>query len=210
MLEDLLQTGSATTNGTLNYGLLFLTLNPAIQNRCREEIRQHVPRHSLPTPEDIEKMPFFQAFVLETHRLGNVVPNPIPRIVPCDWTYKGYKIPKGTYIVSNHYSVHMDEKYWKDPETFRPQRFINEKGEFVEDKRVVHFGYGKRICIGITLANHVISVFLASLIQNFEFSVVPNEDPPSTEPEIGVSLSPMEYSVWVKPIKRENCDKLID
>jgi cytochrome P450 len=50
---------------------------------------------------------------------------------------------KGTYIVSNHYSIHMDEEYWLDPQVFRPDRFINENGDFVADKRVCQFGFGK-------------------------------------------------------------------
>jgi cytochrome P450 len=37
----------------------------------------------------------------------------------------------------------MDEEYWGDPENFRPSRFINPEGEFIIDKRVVHFGFGK-------------------------------------------------------------------
>ena len=118
-------------------------------------------------------MPYFQAFILENHRIANVIPNPIPRIVPKDWKIRGYTIPKGTVILSNHYSVHMNKEYWEDPEVFRPQRFINEKGEFVPDKKVIHFGFGKRICIVITLANSVIPIFLASLLQRFNFSVVP-------------------------------------
>ncbi|CAL8124636.1 unnamed protein product [Orchesella dallaii] len=195
MLADLLQTGSTTTNGTLNYGLLFLTLNPEVQRKCQEEIDRVVPQHLIPSVEDIERMPYFQAFILETHRCACVVPNPIPRLVPKDWNYRGYKIPKGTFIISNHYSVHMSKQYWGDPEVFRPERFINEKGEFVPDKRVVHFGYGKRICIGISLVNSVVPIFLSSLLQKFNFSVVPGTKPPSTEPEIGVSLSPSEFSV---------------
>jgi len=39
-------------------------------------------------------MPYFQATILETHRLGNVVPIPIPRQTPSDWKLKGYLIPK--------------------------------------------------------------------------------------------------------------------
>jgi len=40
------------------------------------------------------RMPYFQATILETHRLGNVVPIPIPRQTPCDWKLRGYVIPK--------------------------------------------------------------------------------------------------------------------
>ncbi len=55
MLADLLQTGTATTNGTLNYGLLFLTLNSDVQKKCQKEIDAIVPKHLTPTVEDIEK-----------------------------------------------------------------------------------------------------------------------------------------------------------
>lgn len=39
-------------------------------------------------------MPYFQATILETHRLGNIVPIPIPRVSPANWTLRGYTIPK--------------------------------------------------------------------------------------------------------------------
>jgi cytochrome P450 len=55
MIEDFMQTGSTTTNGTLNYALLFLTLNPSVQKKCQEEIDSIVPRNLVPTLDDIEK-----------------------------------------------------------------------------------------------------------------------------------------------------------
>ncbi|OXA39192.1 Methyl farnesoate epoxidase [Folsomia candida] len=197
MIEDFMQTGSTTSVGTLNYGVLFLTLNPKVQQRCQAEIDAVVPRHLVPTLDDIEKMPYFQATILETHRLGNIVPIPIPRVAPTNWTLRGYTIPKDTIIISNHYSVHMDEEYWGDPKTFRPDRFINDKGEFVQDKHVCQFGFGKRYCIGVTLTNSVIPIYIATLLQNFNFSVLPGTSPPTTDPELGVSLSPQEFSVHV-------------
>lgn len=39
-------------------------------------------------------MPYFQAFLLETHRCANVVPNPVPRLAPKDWYLRGHRIPK--------------------------------------------------------------------------------------------------------------------
>ncbi|ODM90561.1 Methyl farnesoate epoxidase [Orchesella cincta] len=206
MLADLLMVGSLTLNATLNYGILFLTLNPEIQKKCQNEIDSIVPRHNAPTVDDIEKMPYFQAFMLEMHRCANVVPNPVPRLVPKDWNLRGYRIPKDTVILTNHYSVNTDEKIWGDPRVFRPERFINEKGEFVPDPRVVVFGFGKRICIGINLVNSIVPLFLGSLLQQFNFSVVPGTEPPSPEPEIGVSLSPQEFPCQL--IQRESPNKI--
>ncbi|XP_035712715.1 methyl farnesoate epoxidase-like [Folsomia candida] len=144
-------------------------------------------------------MPYFQATILETHRLGNIVPIPIPRVSPANWTLRGYTIPKDTLIISNHYSVHMDEEYWGDPKTFRPERFINDKDEFIRDKRVGQFGFGKRYCIGATLTNSVIPIYISTLLQNFNFSALSDSKPPTMEPELGVILLPKEFSVRVTP-----------
>lgn len=39
---------------------------------------------------------------------------------------------------------------------------------------------GKRYCIGVTLSNSVIPIYIATLIQNFNFSPVPGQVTPST------------------------------
>lgn len=55
MIVDLLLVGTLTVNATLNYGILFLTLNPDIQKKLQNEIDSVVPRHMVPTVDDVEK-----------------------------------------------------------------------------------------------------------------------------------------------------------
>lgn len=43
----------------------------------------------------------------------------------------------------NIYSVHMDPKTWKDPDNFRPERFLDEKGNVVGKDRTIPFGVGE-------------------------------------------------------------------
>jgi hypothetical protein len=60
MIEDFMQTGSTTSVGTLNYGVLFLTLNPQVQAKCQAEIDSIVPKHLVPTLDDIEKYKYIR------------------------------------------------------------------------------------------------------------------------------------------------------
>lgn len=38
----------------------------------------------------------------------------------------------------------MDKEHWGDPEIFRPERFINEKGDFINDSWLMPFGLGNK------------------------------------------------------------------
>lgn len=42
-------------------------------------------------------------------------------------------------------AMHMDERYWKNPEQFDPDRFLNDK---IVPGTYLPFGDGPRICIG--------------------------------------------------------------
>ena len=41
------------------------------------------------------------------------------------------------------WSVLMDEEHWGDPETFRPERFLDESGRFTRDPYMVPFSAGE-------------------------------------------------------------------
>ena len=56
---------------------------------------------------------------------------------------------------------------YEDPSSFKPERFINGRGEFVPDERVMYFGTGKRRCVGEILARPQMYLFAAALLQAF-------------------------------------------
>lgn len=44
----------------------------------------------------------------------------------------------------NIHSVHLDDKYWTDPEVFRPERHLNENGTaVVKTDHLLAFGAGE-------------------------------------------------------------------
>ena len=72
-----------------------------------------------------------------------------------------------------------DQNYFKNPEQFRPERFLNENGKFVNEDRVIPFGIGKRFCLGRTLAEKEFFLFFTGFIQKYKLENVPGIKPPS-------------------------------
>ena len=109
----------------------------------------------------------------------------------------GYTIPKGTQLYSFIYQVHHDKAYWKDPEKFRPERFLDVEGEFVKDERCIPFGLGKRNCMGQALAMNELYLFIGNLVQQLEFSFERGRPEPELEPIAGFVLGCPHYKLCV-------------
>ena len=86
----------------------------------------------------------------------------------------GYDIPKGYMVQPNIWAIHHDPKLWKDPETFNPDRFI-EDGKFVTRPGFVAFSTGRRVCMGEALAKSELHMATATLFQKFRFEAPPGE-----------------------------------
>ena len=50
-------------------------------------------------------------------------------------------------MLANLHSLFFDERYWGDPENFRPERYINLDGSLNKDmlQRVIMYGIGKHV-----------------------------------------------------------------
>ncbi len=46
-------------------------------------------------------------------------------------------------VIPNLWRVHRDPNYWTDPDVFRPERFLDQKGQFVKDTHVIPFSLGE-------------------------------------------------------------------
>lgn len=50
---------------------------------------------------------------------------------------------QNTIVLMSLTSVHHDSERWTDPEVFRPERYLTDKGEFIQDEGLCTFGLGK-------------------------------------------------------------------
>ncbi|ODM90420.1 Methyl farnesoate epoxidase [Orchesella cincta] len=173
LIVDFFLAGSDTTNNTLSYCVLLLMLNPWAQKRLQAEIDLIVPNGSFPTAEHESELHYVRATIAETHRISCVFPVMVPRATVTDTQCGKYFIPKGTFIMANIHGIHFNKSHWKDPDSFRPERFLDDDGKFKSDDWLRPFGFGKRNCPGQALASMSLFHYLIVLMQNFTFYLYP-------------------------------------
>ncbi|KAK3762030.1 hypothetical protein RRG08_066164, partial [Elysia crispata] len=160
-----------------------------------EEIERETGGSRLPCVADKAKMNFLHATILEVLRISSIVPLSLLHRVSKECTVRGYTIPKDTMVIPHLDAVHFDEQIWGDPHTFRPERFLNDKGEVVQPEQFVAFSLGRRICIGEALARMELFLFIAMTCQRFKIVPVrPDQLPPLTD-TMGLTYPPTAFQV---------------
>jgi cytochrome P450 len=200
-LIDLFFAGSETTSSTLTWGILYLILNPDVQDRLRQEICQVVGTERQPKLGDRLNMPYTEAVIQEIQRLGNIAPFGLPHS-----TYKTsviigkYVIPKGHSIHAQLGGVMKSKASWgQDAQVFKPERFIkDEDSSVIRDERLIPFLVGKRQCPGETLAKAEIFLYLTGILQKLKFSVEDPENPPSPDNYVsGTTAAPNPFTAKI-------------
>ena len=95
-----------------------------------------------------------------------------------------------------------DPEYWPEPETFKPERFLDDSGKVIKEERFVPFGVGKRVCIGESMAKTELFIIFTRLMQMFTFHSCEGEgyDRPSGEPVWAFINAPKPF--YAKAIPR--------
>ena len=141
---------------------------PEAQRRAQAELDAVVGRDRLPTFSDAPQLPYIHAIVKETLRWRPVAPLGVPHVATREDWYEGMYIPKGTACIANIWQCNHDPAvYGDDADEFRPDRFLNERGELtsgpMDPNQEGHssYGFGRRACVGKLLANDALFVDVA-------------------------------------------------
>ena len=68
-----------------------------------------------------------------------------------------------------------NEKYFEDPDTFNPDRWLSATGTM--KSAIMPFSLGNRDCIGQRLANAELDYCVPYLFSNYKFEIVEKGDP---------------------------------
>jgi cytochrome P450 len=148
----LLIAGSETTATLLSGMLYFLLKNPSILARLVDEIRTAFSSENEIGIQSVSQLSYLHGVLEESLRMYPPVPNALPRVAPPEGAVVcGRFVPGGTSVGLHHWTCYHSEKNFFEPETFHPERWLDNKDpRFMnDDKDAFHpFSHGPRNCLG--------------------------------------------------------------
>ncbi|GJW83047.1 cytochrome P450 [Tanacetum coccineum] len=203
---DIIASSVDTITVMLTWTLSLLLNNPDALKKAQEEIDKHVAKDRQVEDSDIDKLVYLQAIVKETLRLYPAAPLGAPREFSNDCTVAGYHVPKGTWLMVNISSLQRDAEIWSEPSEFMPERFLTETHMHVDFRgrnfELIPFGAGRRYCPGIAFSTQMLHIVLATLLHNFDMSVL-NDEPVDMTESVGLinaKASPLEVQIVPRPV----------
>lgn len=175
-MQEMIFRGTDTTALLTEWIMAELVLNQQVQTKLRNELNNVVGNKRLVTNADVMKLPYLEAIVKETLRLHPIGPLlSWARLSTSDVQLSnGMVVPTNTTTMVNMWSITHDPNVWHEPHVFKPERFVKSEGGVDVDVRGVDlrlapFGAGRRVCPGKNLGLVTASLWVANLVQKFQW-----------------------------------------
>ncbi|PPQ66787.1 hypothetical protein CVT24_008696 [Panaeolus cyanescens] len=203
--------GADTTMSVVSNAMLTLLQHPHVVKKAQEELDRVIGRGNLPDFTDQESLPYITAVVKECLRWREPSPLALPHVATVEETYKGYRIPKGAYILGNIWACMHDENYFDNPEVFNPERYLSPDGKLdpnAPDPETTIWGFGRRVCPGRYIGMNSIWLGIASILAAFHINRVDETAGPDHPYLYDFLRVPQPFNLSFEPRSKE-VEKLI-
>ncbi|XP_047121546.1 cytochrome P450 6j1-like isoform X1 [Schistocerca piceifrons] len=198
--------GIHTSATAMSFTLYQLALNPDIQQRLRQELREAVGRHGGQLGYDaINDCTYLDMVVSETLRVhppGGTLEKTCTAAYPLT-TASGrpFTLQTGSLLVVSILGLHLDPRYFPHPERFDPERFSPDNKDRTALKAYMPFGLGPRSCIGQRFALSQVKMGVAAVVLNLDVSRTPRtSDPIEMDPKFILNNSKDGLWLSFKPL----------
>ncbi|KAH9484588.1 Cytochrome P450 monooxygenase 58 [Psilocybe cubensis] len=206
--------GVGTTLSTLDVFFLAMLHYPDTMKKAQSEIDIVVGRSRLPEFDDVESLPYIRALILETMRWRPIVPVCVPHSVISDDTYEGMHIPRGSSVYPNISYMSKNEEMFPSADDFKPERYLK-SANLPTPHTTFFFGFGRRICPGIHIANNSLYIVISRIL--WAFNIVPNLDehgkaviPSKDDFTTGLSIRPKPFTYHLETRNGKDTVTLIE
>ncbi|MCB9715949.1 MAG: cytochrome P450 [Myxococcales bacterium] len=163
--------GYEATANALAWTWTLLAEHRDVAREVQRECLTHVPDDSSPSLDGLLALSYTEQVINESMRL-----------YPPFWisfrtsyeedTIGGYRIPPRAPLVLCHYLAHRHPDFWRDPESFDPDRFSPERTEQRPRHYLAPFGVGQRMCIGKHFAMLEMKLILSMVVRRYRLELV--------------------------------------
>ncbi|KAL3481712.1 cytochrome P450 [Aspergillus californicus] len=190
--------------------------------KAHEELDRVIGQDRYPSWDEQDKLPYLRALIKEQQRWRPISPFSMSHYTFVEDQYQGYRIPKNTVVRMNIWAMHHDPNRYPDPERFMPERFLNHPlsaSAYANSSDVAardHFAYGsgKRICVGLHLAERNLWNMVSRLIHTFNIEPLLDSDgtpkiPKLEEYTYGLVLLPPNFEAKFS-VRSDKIRELLD
>lgn len=160
--------GTETSALLLTSAVYYLYKYPHVLKKLREEVDEKMGDLKDVTLDSLVNLEYMAAYLKECLRFGAAMGTFIPRVATRDDNLCGIQVKKGTLVNAIIPVIQHDERYFPDPEEFKPERWLVES-RTVSDNAFIIFSDGPRNCLGEYLGMTDSKMVLATFIKMFDF-----------------------------------------
>jgi len=176
-----------TTSAVVNF-MYAMLLYPGILKKVQEEIDSVVDPGRLPEPSDRQNLPYVESAWKESLRWHVSVPLAIPHVSAEEDDWRGFRIPKGTAFIPHIGYMLRDRRIFKDPDVYRPERWLADDANMLPDPTNLVFGFGTRICPGRHIADRIGFGMISSIVSLYDILPLDGEERPKSAEYIDAAL----------------------
>ncbi|VAH54713.1 unnamed protein product [Triticum turgidum subsp. durum] len=175
VLFDMFGAATDSTSTTLEWAMSELVNHREAMTKAQLEVREVLgPNRAIIASSDLAELHYMRMVIKETFRLHPPAPL-LNRTNEEDCKIMGYHVVKGMNIYINVLAISQDPQYWDNPEEFNPERFENSNMDYNGTCfEFTPFGFGRRLCPGITFASSIFEMALANFLYHFDW-MLPDE-----------------------------------
>ena len=160
--------GHETTASSLTWTLYCLCVDNSWQEKAFSEIMNVTKGEKLDI-KHIRQFKILNNIFKEALRLYPPV-GFFPRTAKKDTKLRDKNIQEGCGVVVAPWLIHRHNKFWQDPNEFKPERFDNPYNK----DAYMPFGMGERICIGQGFAMQEAMIILAHILSKYRLELKEN------------------------------------